>query len=491
MKQSIRTAPRRPPSPNIVDAVYRKTGVTRWDDNPFATVLPPLPGPKLGYATLLEHKPPVPNNAARRKSEVVRMNELMDISDIVYSFTQYARAAAALDTLMHESYVARNPMKATDIQRRHAIATGREKGFPFPADWKSSALGLMIISHTGNGKSTLVKSFLALCPQVIHHSNRRQFFGKKLPFRSCHQIVYLYLWVPHDGTLRSFCLQFCREVDKLLGTNYARRAKAIRNIAPMKDFMGEVATAVSLSFVVIDDLQNVRNIRTDNPQVALDYFAGLIEGLGISVVTLATPAVKKVLKKNVRSFRKLASVPGGVIVISPMKNGSREWILFTDTLWEYMWVRTKLALTPEIRNAWHNVSGGNPAFAVMAFMLAQRNAIGGREIIDAKEFERAANTQMAFLQPAIAALRSGKESDLERFEDLLFGSDFRELQELLGMDADSSDPNAATDGEFEEEASAPKKARGHSKTSAVAKKSKRTNTYSDDSELPMEDPLVR
>ena len=239
----------------IFPAVYHDTGVSRFAGNPFIEAMPPLEQSKSDFLTNLAHYPAKPSATLRRSSEVVRLMELSTINDIVYPFPEYQKAGFTLAKMARDTYVARHPLTTMDRQRRHAIATTGTNGLPMPADWKPSAKGYFMMSVSGQGKTTFAAAALLRYKQVICHSN---YHGADL---KCHQVVYVLLRVPHDATLKSLCLQFFNEIDRLLGTDYSRKAAALRNIAPMVDLMNKVATAVSLGFIVVDEVQNLRSAR--------------------------------------------------------------------------------------------------------------------------------------------------------------------------------------------------------------------------------------
>ncbi|BEV48301.1 hypothetical protein BconGalA64_08000 [Burkholderia contaminans] len=117
-----------------------------------------------------------------------------------------------------------------------------------------------------------------------------------------------------------------------------------------------------------------------------------------------------------------------------MSKNSPEWIDFTDTYWDHTYVKKKTLLTKNIRQAWYDASAGNTAFAVLSFLLTQRNAIGGVEVVDEAGFNRTLNTDMAILGPAIQALRSRKHAKMAEFDDLLFGSEYEFLMKQLQVD---------------------------------------------------------
>lgn len=456
-------------------AAYVDTGVSRFSGNPFIEALPPIEQTKLEFLTMLSHYPPQPSAATRRASEVVRIMELSTVNDLVFPFPEYQKAGLALATMMRDTYVARNPLSVIDRQRRHALATGGHDGLPLPANWKSSAKGHFMMAVSGMGKTTFALAYLLRYPQVIVHSAYR---GTEL---RCHQVVYVVLRVPHDATLKSLCIQFFDEIDRLLGTNYARQANAIRNVAPMVELMNRVATAVSLGFIVIDEVQNLRSARGENADFVLNLFSEIIERLGISLLALATPAVQSVIEGSVRNARKLASY--GETVLRPMARADPQWEDFCETYWDYTYLKKKGPLTKTTLDAWHYVSAGNTAFAVLSFVLSQRNEIGGREVIDAASFERTAATDMAFLQPAIAALRSNDPRKLRAFDDLMFSPKYRELRRLLG--AKDVEPVNRTGEDFDELATTSPPATTRAKR---ARRAAPPNASPVD--LPGEDPLA-
>lgn len=459
---------------DIRAALYQDTGVARFSGNPFIEALPAIEQTKLEFLTLLSHYPPEPTAATRQAGEVVRIMELSAINDLVFPFPEYQKAGIALATMMRDTYVARNPLTVVDRQRRHALATAGDDGFPFPANWKTSAKGHFMMAVSGMGKTTFALAYLLRYPQVIAHTAYK---GTEL---KCHQVVYVVLRIPHDATLKSLCIQFFDEIDRLLGTNYCRQANSIRNIAPMVELMNRVATAVSLGFMVVDEVQNLRSARNQNAEVVLNLFSEIIERLGISLLALATPAVQSVIEGSVRNARKLASY--GETVLRPMPRNDPLWQEFCETYWDYTYVKNKGPLTKEILDAWHAASAGNTAFAALSFTLAQRNEIGGREIVDAAAFARTAAMDMAFLQPAVAALRSNDPRKLRAFDDLIFSPRYRALRKLLGA-KESEQPKAVGD-EFDDVADA-----APSPPKSRPKRSSRPGVAPAHVDLPQEDPL--
>jgi len=90
---------------------------------------------------------------------------------------------------------------------------------------------------------------------------------------------------------------------------------------------------------------------------------------------------------------------------------------------------------------------------------------------------------MAFLQPAIAALRSNDPRKLRAFDDLIFSPRYRALRRLLG--AKDEQPVNGMGEEFDDIAASP------SPAPAVAKRARKTAAPSAGPvQLPGEDPLA-
>lgn len=467
-------------------AHYQETGVRSFKGNPFIEALPVLEERKEQFLTELSHYPPRPTAKDRQAGDVSRIMELSILNDIVHPFPEFQKAGLALATIIRQSYIGRNPLTVIDRQRRHAMAShqgGTGSGVPFPRDWNSSARGHLIMGISGMGKTTFATTFLMRYPQVIAHTCYQ---GTSLV---CHQVVFVVLRVPHDATLRSLCVQFFEEIDKALGTNYVRQARSVHQIAPMVALMNHVATAVSLGFLVIDEVQNLRYARGSNAEFMLNLFSEVIERLGISLLLLATPAVQPVLEGSVRNLRKLSS--SGETIFKPMSQNDPQWNEFCEVYWDYSLTRNKCRLSDSIKKAWHTSSAGNTAFASLAFMLAQRNEIGGREIIDEQSFERVSATDMAFLQPAIRALSSRDPKKLRVFDDLLFSAKYRDLRKQLGANEHTANNPINRIDEFEDcHAGTIRPERKNTSSKARTPKNKIHSKHAPSIKLPMEDPLA-
>lgn len=463
-----------------INAVYRPTGITRFDGNPFIEALPPLEDTKKAILDRLVNYPPTPTAADLKKGELVRIAESSCANNIVYPFAEYQRAGTHLTVNLREPYVARNPLAFEDQQRRHAIAASHGE-LPFPSNWKSSAKGQSLLGISGSGKTTFADAFSLPYQVVIEHTSYK---GSPLV---CRQIPWIKIRVPHDATLKSLCLQFFEVVDQILeNSQYVTEAKQMRSVARMVMLFAKVATVISLGAVFIDEVQNLKTARGSQAEIVLNLFSEIIEKAGVTLVIAGTPAVEAVIDKSVRNLRKLNS--GGQSNFKQMPVDDPEFAAFCDKYWEYQFVKKPKKLTKEIRHAWHACGGGNPAFTALAFMLAQRSEIGGRELIDDISFQRVAKTDIAILEPAIKALISGDPQRLRDFDDLLFKEGNRSLLELAGLggefEGNAGDDNQEND-EFDDFFTEEKPVAKSGKL-----KPRRVHSKVLEVDLPVEDPLA-
>ncbi|SCK42659.1 AAA domain-containing protein [Variovorax sp. HW608] len=428
-----------------IPAVYRPTGVKRYDGNPYIEALPQMEETKNDILDRIEYFPPIFTAKDRAKGELVRIAELARIGSIIYPFAEYRKPASNTTLNIREAYVSRNPCKVETQRRDTMIATMKdlndEEAFRSIA-FKSSALGQLIMAVSGSGKTTLGGGVLAPYCCVIEHTEY-----KGQPFRR-RQIPVIPMSVLNNGSLMGFCIQFFETIDMVLGnTHYAREAKALRTIPLMTLLIRKVVKAVGLGLIFIDDVQNLRAVRGKQAEMVLDLFSYLLEIAGVSLLLSATPALEPVMARSVRNIRKLTT--GGMSRFPVMTRHDPQWIALATAVWRYQNVKHPGPLTEDILDAWHACSGGNPAFTLLSFALAQRQEIGERETLDVSSFERVFETDMILLKPAIKALLSGKATDLQKFDDLVPKSGLMELLDQLGWARETTE-SAAGEPEFEE-----------------------------------------
>jgi hypothetical protein len=405
----------------------------RYRGNPFCIALP-----FAGCESAVLHErfnvsPPKPDASVFALPSLERMGELNTLKEWVYRLPEYPRCAEAFISILREAYVARNPMLARDRERRtllHTTSSFVDKmlRMDVPVGWRSTASTVLIHGVTGSGKTTFARLMGHPFSIVIRHES---YNGD--PLRA-DQIPYIYLQIPFDSNVKSFCLAFFAEIDSALGySHYFREASGLGSIAEMVILMARVATSVSLGVIFIEEFQNLKVARQNNVSLILNLISSLVELAGISVFISGTPRTKEILETGSANHRKL--VLSGEVEFSVMRWDSPELVDFMDKCWAYSYVAKPGKLTRPIRQAWYLASGGNPAFIALAFILAQRFAIGSDEEISAPIFEYVSQKQMATLQPVIRALIDGSEAALRAVEGMSVSKKLNKIYQELGMPA--------------------------------------------------------
>ncbi|MGO4394453.1 ATP-binding protein [Variovorax sp. M-6] len=422
-------------------AIYEPTGVSLYDGNPLIEALHPMEPDKIQIVHRIAHTPPPFSRVLRKKAEMQRLAELAHLDFFVYPFAEYKNVGEKLTTMIRDPYITRNPLLPTGRQHDyflHSLGINASELNSF----QQKSRAIIVSAVTGSGKTTFASRFLAPYLKVIEHTEY-----KSRPFKR-RQVPVVCLSTPHDGTLKSLCLQFFQTVDDILeNTHYVKLAKAVSSIAGMAQLIHQVSSTISLAMIFVDDLQHLRAATGKNADIVLNFFSQLVERAGVSLFVCGTPALVPVLKKSVANTRKLGRL--GDYPFPQMRRSDPQFIAFCEAQWKFLLVRNPVNIDNDILGAWWECGGGNPAFTTMAFTLAQRKAIGGNEQVDARSFERVAENEMGILSEAIKALKAGGRS-LYKFEDLLFAVDPIMLRRLAGLPEAEDDESAETDEEFGE-----------------------------------------
>ena len=188
---------------------------------------------------------------------------------------------------------------------------------------------------------------------------------------------------PHNGSLKSLCINFFREVDRVLNTDYERQYSRKRHGEPtLLALMSQVATHRAIGILVIDEIQRLSRKQSGGQENMLEFFVELVNTVGVPVILVGTPKARPIFELELQSARRSAGF--GSIFWEPMKELSglkpggkvrNEWIAFTDKLWKYQWLKNRDEnITEEIRSCWFELSQGVLDIVVKLFVLAQLRA---------------------------------------------------------------------------------------------------------------------
>lgn len=133
---------------------------------------------------------------------------------------QLAAIATQVHRMLIGGLIDRDPYSPEQKRRLHQLAYGAQRGV-LDVPWVNAASrGMRIQGITKQGKSQLIKRVLSQYPQVIRRSENTEAGWIELV-----QLVYLVIPMPTDATKGGFLMQAFIELDRVLGTTYARDTK--------------------------------------------------------------------------------------------------------------------------------------------------------------------------------------------------------------------------------------------------------------------------
>ncbi|WP_077339691.1 AAA family ATPase [Pseudocolwellia agarivorans] len=407
---------------NFVSAIYKDPGIERYRGNPFIEALTPIMSVqqiKKRLTGKIKYNPQdVFSNARERAHEV---SALLD--DFFQPIANHLQLEEKISIMIRGGYVGRNLADGslnTHMQNGYErIMSGELDSFRF-AQTNSTAKSLSLIGCSGSGKSTTINRILATYPQVIYHERHNYI-----------QLSYLKIECPHDGSLKSLCLNFFRELDQVLHTNYEDKyAKKRHSTEVLLALMSQAATQKAIGILVIDEIQRLSQRRSGGKEKMLEFFVALVNVIGVPVVMVGTPKARPIFELELQSGRRSAGF--GSLFWQPMraekpskdrKTGElrkTEWIAFSDKLWRYQWLlKREEVLTDEIRECWYDLSQGVLDIVVKLFVLAQLRAIAtGVERLTVNLLKQVYHDELKPVHPMLAALRSGDVELIAKYSDL-------------------------------------------------------------------------
>jgi hypothetical protein len=326
-----------------------------------------------------------------------------------------ALLAEQIDMVIRQGYVGRDVNELRYLAHLQDGAERIERGVLEGATSVSvecTAMSVALAGCSGAGKSQTVERSLARYPQVIRHTS---------PF-SISQIVWIKLDCPIEGSLKSLCINFFAEVDRLLGTDYL---KQYGNPRYSKEWMllrmAQIARLHAVGLLVIDEIQNLKDSKA-GAKTLLHFLVRLINTIGIPVFLIGTLGAIPLLQENFRQGRRSTGV--GSAIWDRLPNGE-EWDKFVANVWTYQWTSQPTTLTEPILEVLYDECQGIVDLLVKLLMLCQLRAISlgtmrrnFTEELSPALIRQVARDHFMVIRPMIEALRANNEKDLEKFDDL-------------------------------------------------------------------------
>ena len=180
--------------------------------------------------------------------------------------------------------------------------------------------------------------------------------------------------------------------------------------------MAHLAFVYNVGLIVLDELQNVCTATKDVSAKVLYFFVTLVNTIGGPVVMIGTPKALTILQNEFQQAKRGSGQ--GDALWERMQNDS-EWDTFCEAIWRFQYTKEAVPYSLEMRNALYSEALGIPFLAVQIYKLVQEDAIlYGKETFTSKDFKRIADTRMGLTKPMRAAMRVGKEVDMQQFKDI-------------------------------------------------------------------------
>jgi hypothetical protein len=302
------------------------------------------------------------------------------------------------------------------------------------------------VGLSGIGKTTAVNTVLrSYGQQVIDHVRWQ---GRPLAIR---QIVWIKVVCPENGTIRSFCREFARQLDQALRTDkyYKMYTKSKVTIDDVKGYMRQHAASFFLGLLVVDEIQRLKAVKQGDGVALMNFIQDLRDLMGVPILLVGTYKAMGLFSREMKDARRASE--SGLIDFKRSVLRDDEWDTFVKRLWKYQWTQTPAKMTEEILVALHHLSLGITDVVVVLFKLAQQYAMeSGIEEITVEVIKHAYNEYLIPLHRPLNALRTGTFESLASFEDLI-PPDLWDLNVPASSTISVSELNRALDTAFDDQ----------------------------------------
>ena len=393
-------------------AVYQNQTEVLFMGNPLIEAVPSI-GDPLEYAGKLMVVMPY-QESDRQLSRMERLNKLPYIKQLHVPCACDTEIAMNIERCLRWGYYGRNPMPLSVIQN-----VIEENGIPVTdmlrrvlRSYKQPAYGFPVFGISGVGKTCSIMNVLTLYPQVIVHTEYRG-----VPFL-LHQLVWLKVDCPQDGSTKGLCQRILQEMDRILGSHFSTQHSF--NRISKEVLLGDLRSAIdscSLGILVIDDVQNLCNVKNQVSTELLNFLVSLVNTAEVPIVMVGAPKFTTILQSE---FQQAKRVTGeGEVHMDLLKQGTKEWDRYMKALWHYQYTRKKVELTDAIANAFYEETVGNQFLLAILYKLVQDQAIiDETEIFDVDTIHKAADIRLGLTKQQRQDMREGRDVDLSLYEHL-------------------------------------------------------------------------
>ncbi|WP_339769937.1 ATP-binding protein [uncultured Paraglaciecola sp.] len=395
-----------------VTAVYKKTGVPSYENNPLIECLP-----KLGeIKEVIDKLSCYPSSVLHSSPSHTRASELIAaISNMFIALPQHYELAEFIDSKIKQGYISRNPCLKISAHMLQSNYENMLQGNVIQSNLVTfnykAPVAAAIYGKPGTGKSISEQKILALYPQVIVHDSL-----------GITQITYLYINFPHNSSLHVLCKNFFDALNIALNkpdTVWLERRESLDSM------LAKIQAAVvrfNIGILIIDEFQSWRS-KTKDSDLVIGFLVSLINTVKLPVVFSGTQAAKGRLESTLALARRVIGFDEWDPLKTQSDNDSESknlWTYFSQKLWKYQYLsKPPVPLSPEISDVWFDYSQGILDIAIKLYIQVQLRAIKSKkEEISVELFRRVYQDDFKPIHSIMNALRSKNPELIAEYADL-------------------------------------------------------------------------
>lgn len=406
-------------------AKYSKQELEEYNRNPLIESLPAILSEDDFIESVANY--PLFSESERELPSHVRVHCVMRLSQYFQPTSKHIDLEQKISLILRQGYLSRNPLlpefkqKLREIRENFQTEIGEginDKLRLIDNIARNKVNGFTMIGVSGVGKSTALNKILDLYPQVVVHSD---YDNKPL---ALYQLTHLKLDCPHAGSLKGLCIDFFRNVDNLLPTNYYEKF-GVSSSRKSEDLllaqMAQIAYLYNLGILIIDEIQHLSEAKSGGKEKMLNFFVKLQNTIGVPVILVGTNKAIKILQGDFRQGRRGTGV--GSLYWERFLNNSLDeretWNFFVEELFDYQWTKEKVDYNKEFSDVIYDESQGIIDIAIKLYMITQWRAINtGYEKITPELIQQVSLDSLHLVRPMLDALRSGNPERIARYSDI-------------------------------------------------------------------------
>ena len=382
--------------------------------------------------THLTFLPPIPQEIAGIPKHI-RVHLLMRLRDLHIASLEGAKLHQTVDLMIRESYRYRDPMSP----QTWGIIGGEALVHKTP---RAPAMAAVGVGHSGTGKTeSALRSCNSYPTPVITHPSFPKVIGAH------YQVVYQSVDVPSSGRSEDLAANLMNTWEATLfkhapmqcGRFSAALARETRHGQKMLDEWRQVAISHFLGLLHLDEVQNFfklpslakRRKKSASPEdlelsiiedQCLKWILTLTNTGQIPVLLTGTPDGVGALTKRLANIQRFVTC--GYHVFRCFRSAADKTFVdgFLPQLARYQYVATPLAVTAELAELIIHLTAGVQRVIIALWIAAHRVAFERKaDDLRLEDFQKAADTYLAPIAPAVLALRSNDPKLMARYEDLI------------------------------------------------------------------------